>query len=184
MKAFNFYTFHLYSYELLPPGREVSLPGEKWVIWRISWFPDRSGTAGVHGGYGLGEGVNIPVILCGIVAGSDVDTRAAVQIPHRSAQSGSRLQSGVNPGGDAVGGDDTGGFHGKQVAFDPAVVANGNGLGQGSGFQVIAQSLSWPADDINIHAVGAGADDAPQAAGSEFQIPVESVIDLLFVSFG
>ena len=136
------------------------------------------------GDMGWGEGVHLPVILCGIVAGSDVDTRAAVQIPHRSAQSGSRLQSGVNPGGDAVGGDDTGGFHGKQVAFDPAVVANGNGLGQGSGFQVIAQSLSWPADDINIHAVGAGADDAPQAAGSEFQIPVESVIDLLFVSFG
>ena len=33
---------------------------------------------------------------------------------------------------------------------------------------------------MHIHAVGSGADDAPEAAGAEGQIPVEGILDLSF----
>ena len=115
------------------------------------------------------------------MAGGDADARAAAQIPHGPAQSGGGFQPGIDVGGDAVGGDDPGGFHGEQIAFDPAVVADGDGLGQIGAFQVVAQALGCPADDVDVHPVGAHADDPPQAAGAEFQIPVEPVKDFLII---
>lgn len=82
------------------------------------------------------------------------------------------------------GGDDSGGLHGEQVTLDPAVIADGDGLGQARTFQIIAKALGGPADDVDVHAVCARTNDTPQATGAEFQIPVEMIIDFFLVPCG
>ena len=44
--------------------------------------------------------------------------------------------------------------------------------------QVVGQSLGSLGDGVNVHPVGAGADDAPQAAGAEGKIAIKSVLHL------
>ena len=117
------------------------------------------------------------------MAGGDADSRSRAVVPHCPAQSGGGLQTGVQVSSEPVGGNDLGGFQGEQVALDPAVVADGHFPRQLRCFQVGAQALGSPADDINVHPVGACADDAPQSSGAEFQIPVKPVIDGVCVLF-
>src|SRR5699024_8202692 len=84
---------------------------------------------------------------------------------------------GIQPGGNAVGGQHPGSLPAEQLALDAAVVADGHLPGQTLGVDVVCQALGGPADGVDVHPVGAGANDAPQPAGAEFQIPVEPVGD-------
>ena len=119
----------------------------------------------------------VAVVLGGVVAGRYTDARAAAQVAHRPGKGGRGFQPGVKVGRDAVGGQHPGGFPAEQFALAAAVVGDGHLLGQVGAVQVVGQALGGPADGVDVHAVGAGADDAPQPAGAEFQVPVKAVCD-------
>ena len=118
------------------------------------------------------------------MGGGDADAGAGAVVADGPAQSGGGLQPGVQVSGDAVGGNDPGGFQSEAVGLDAAVVADGDGLGQVGALQVIAQTLGGPADHIHIQTVGAGADNTAQTAGAEFQVPVKPVENGLLVGYG
>ena len=121
----------------------------------------------------------VAVVLAGVVAGGDHHARGAAQRPHGIAQAGGGHQSGIDVGPDAVGGKHVCGDPGKQVGMDAAVIADGDAarFGREALDDVICQSLGSPGHGIHVHPVGAGAQHAPQAAGAEFQVPVEGVLD-------
>ena len=124
----------------------------------------------------------VAVVLGGVVAGRDADARAAAQIPHRPGEGRGGLQPGIDVGRDAVGGQHPGGLPAEQLALVAAVVGQGHLLGQAGGVQRVGQALGGPADGVDVHPVGAGADDAPQSAGAEGQVPVEPVVDGLGIA--
>ena len=117
----------------------------------------------------------VAVILGGVVAGGDADSRAAVQIPHRPAEGRGGLQAGIEVRGNPIGGQDPGGLPGEQVPLNPAVPGDGHGLGQVRAVQVVRQPLGGPADGVEVHAVGARAGDAPESPGAKGQTPMEII---------
>ena len=117
----------------------------------------------------------VAIVLGGVVAGGDADACAAPQIPGRPGEGGGGLQTGIEESGDPVGSQDPGCFTAKQLALMTAVVGDGYTFGQPAGVQVVGQTLRSPADGVDVHAVGAGADDAAQPAGTKGKVPVEAV---------
>ena len=124
----------------------------------------------------------VAVVLGGVVAGGDADARAAAEVTHRPGKGRGGLQPGIEVNRNSVGGQYPGGFLAEQLTLDAAVVADGDLFGQVAAVQVIRQTLGRPADGVDIHPVGARADDTPQTAGAEFQIPVEAVCDCIRVA--
>ena len=123
----------------------------------------------------------VAVVLGGVMAGCYADACAAAQVPYRPGQGRGGFQAGIEIGGDAVGGQHPGCFPAEQFAFVAAVMGKGYLFGQTGSVEVIGQALGGPADGVQVHPVGAGADDAPQAAGAELQVPVKTVADGGFV---
>ena len=118
------------------------------------------------------------------MAGGDADARVTPQMPHRKGQGRRGHQLGIEIGLDAVGGQHRRRLLGKQHALVAAVVGNGHRLGLSVGVfqQIIGQALGGLAHRVHVHPVGAGADDAPQAAGAKLQVPVKTVVDLFFLA--
>ena len=119
----------------------------------------------------------VAVVLGGVVTGGDAHAGPAAQIPYRPAQGRGGLQTGVEVGGDAVGRQHPGRLPGKEGPLQPAVVGDGHAPGQAGGVEVVGQALGGPADGVDVHAVGPRPQHAPQAAGAEGQMAVESVGD-------
>ncbi len=117
------------------------------------------------------------VILRGIMAGGDADANAAGKCAHRKAQGGHRLEAGVNVCFDTICRKDGGSFPGKAGAADSAVVADGSALGKGGSAQIVGNRLRGAADDVDVHAVGACAEDAAKTAGAEGQLAAEGIVD-------
>ena len=111
----------------------------------------------------------VAVVLGRVVAGGDHDTRVAVVIAGGKAQRGNRHQSLVDADLDVVCSQNLGGRFGKQIALDAAVIADGNGLTAALRLDPVGKALCCLTDNINIHAVGARADDAAQTGGAELQ---------------
>ena len=124
----------------------------------------------------------IAVIFRRIVAGRHADAKPAVQMAHRKAQRRHRLQPGIEIGRDAVRGKHRRRLAREDIALDAAVVADGNRLRQISLVQIRRDRLCGTADDIEIHPVRPGAEDAAQAGRAELQIAVKRVGDLLLVA--
>src|SRR5699024_7108667 len=121
------------------------------------------------------------VVLGGVVGRGDHDARVAVVVPGGKAQGRHRHQGVVNADLDAVGSQHAGGRLGKDVALDAAVVADGDGLGAALGLDPVGQALGGLTDDVDIHAVGAGAQHAAQAGGAELHCNSKAVLDLCIV---
>ena len=111
------------------------------------------------------------------MAGRDHDARVAVVVAGGKAQRGNRHQSLVDADLDVVCGQHLGSGLGEQVALDAAVIADGNGLAAALGLDPVGKALGGLADNVNIHAVGACADDAAQTGGAEFQGHGKAVLD-------
>ena len=79
---------------------------------------------------------------------------------------------------DAIGGKHSCRRSGKNVAFDPTVVADHNACSLAQG---IGQSLARLGNDIDIHPIGPRADHAAQAARAKGQIAIERVFDLRLI---
>ena len=111
------------------------------------------------------------------MAGGDADANAAGKCAHRKAQGGHRLEAGVNVCFDTICRKDGGSFPGKAGAADSAVVADGSALGKGGSAQIVGNRLRGAADDVDVHAVGACAEDAAKTAGAEGQLAAEGIVD-------
>ena len=107
--------------------------------------------------------------VCFIVTGSE-------------GQSGNGHQSVIDADLDTVGSQNTGGLLGEDVGVDTAVVGNSDQLVAALGLDPVGQALSGLTDDINVHAVGAGTQNAAQTGGTELQSDSETVLDLVLVA--
>ena len=121
----------------------------------------------------------IAVILGGVMAGGDGDARIAAQMPHRKGKGRRGHQFGVHIHLDAVGGQHGGGLLGEFQALVAAVPGNGHtGTVPAGAVQVVGKALGGLAHGVHVHAVGAGAQHAPQAGGTKGQVLVKTVVDL------
>ena len=127
----------------------------------------------------------VAVILLGVVAGGDVQTRLAVVLPHGEAQLRGGAQGLKDPDVDAVGGADLGGGPGKLHGVVAAVHADGDAPALALlalGGDDLRKALGGPADDVEVHVVETGGHDAPEPGGAELQRAVEAALDLVVVA--
>ena len=119
----------------------------------------------------------VAVVLSGVVAGRDHDARVAVIVTGGERKGRHRHQGTVDADFDTVGGQYLGGGAGEQIALDTAIVADGNSLGAALGFDPVSEALGGLAHHINVHAVGAGANDTAQTRGAELERHCETVLN-------
>ena len=124
----------------------------------------------------------VAVIFGGIVRGGNHDTGVGMVIAGGEGQGGHRHQRVINAHFDAVGGQNAGGLLGEHVGIDPAVVGDGNQLTAPLGFDPVGKTLGGLTHHINIHPVGACAQDSPEACGAEFQRHGEPLLDLILLA--
>ena len=124
----------------------------------------------------------VAVVFGRIVRGGNHDTGVGMVIAGGKGQSGHGHQRVINAHFDAVGGQNAGGLPGKHVGIDPAVVGNGNRLTAPLGFDPVGKTLGGLPHHINIHPVGARAQDSPEACGAEFQCHGEPLLDLILLT--
>ena len=124
----------------------------------------------------------VAVVLGGVVAGGDAHACAAAVVPHRPAQCRGGLQTRVDVRLDAVSSQNSRRFFCEHIALDAAVVADGHLLGQVGGVQIVGKPLGCLADVVDVHPVGACADDTTETTGAEFQLPVKTVGDGILVA--
>ena len=121
----------------------------------------------------------VAIVSGGIVGGGNHHAGGAAQGADGKGQHGNRPQGVKAVGGDAVGVEAQGGFLGKLRGHMPGVKGDGYAFGSRSLFQnEVCQTLGGLADGIQVHAVAAGAQDTPQTAGAEGQVPIEPVLNL------
>ena len=119
----------------------------------------------------------ITVVLAGVVRSRDHDTRRSVQIAGRKRHSRHRHQDGPDIDLDAIGREHLGGHFCKHIALDAAVIADGHGRLCKVLFQIIGQALRGLCHSIDVHAVGACADDAAQTARAKGKVTVKRIFD-------
>ena len=123
----------------------------------------------------------VAVVLGGVMRSGDHDARIALIVTGGKAQGRDRHQSIINAHLDAVCGQNAGGSLGKDVALQAAVVADGHGLIAALGLDPVCQTLGGLTHDVDVHAVGASAQHAAQAGGTELQCNGKAVLDLVVV---
>ena len=124
----------------------------------------------------------VAVVLGRVVGSRDHDARVAIVVTGGKAQGRNRHQSIINAHLDAVGCQNTGSGLGKDITLEAAVIADGHRLGAALGLDPVCQALRGLTDHINIHPVGAGAQNAAQTGGAKFQCNRKAVFDLIVVS--
>ena len=125
----------------------------------------------------------VAVVLGWVVAGSDDDAGAAMQLTNGKGQGRGRHQFFEEISLDPVCSKDTGGHTGKQVALDAAVISDGNRWVFIFFVDIIRHALGSQSDGVDVHAVGAYAKDAAQTGCAEFQHFYKAFFNLIVVSF-
>ena len=124
----------------------------------------------------------VAVILGGVVAGGDDDAGAAVQLTNRKGKGRGRHQFLKQVRLDAVGRKDPRGDVGKQIALDAAVIGDGHRRILKFLLDIVGHALGGKRDGINIHPVGAHAQNAAQSGGAELQHLDKALLDLVVVA--
>ena len=122
----------------------------------------------------------IAVVLAGVMAGGDDHARVAAQGAHRKGKHGCGHQGAVDQGAQALFGQHAGGDVGKVPGAEPGVVGDGHGT-PARLQQVVRQALAGPGHGVLVHAVGAHAQGAAQAARAEGQLLGEAAQGFLLV---
>ena len=121
----------------------------------------------------------VAVVFLRVVGGGDHDAGHGALQAHRVAHFGRRADVVENIDVDAVGGQDVGRDAGKFLAVVAGVVGDDH-LGVivvAVGQDVVREALGGHADRVAVHAVGAHAHDAAEAAGAELEVLVEGVFE-------
>ena len=124
----------------------------------------------------------ITVVLCGVMGCGDHDAHGGMMVTDRIGQAGYGHQFLININLDTVSGADAGSFLRENVGLDTGVVADGDRAVFIMFLDIVGNALGRLADDIDVHPVGAGADNAAQTRGTESQFPVKTVVDLLVLA--
>ena len=141
----------------------------------------------VHGGGDLAAVAPkhfVAVVLLGVVAGGDHNAGGGVLDADAVAQfrGGTQILEKIHL--DAVVAKNLGRYLRKQTGVVAAVVADAHA---GSTFHlfldVVGEALGGHAHSVLVHAVGAHAHDAAEAAGAELQIPVKCVFQRYRIRF-
>ena len=119
----------------------------------------------------------IAVILAGIVGSGHHDTGRGVQIAGRKGHGRNRHQNRPNIHLDAIRGKHPGGNLCKHIALDTAVITDGHGRSFKVLFQIVRQTLRSLCHCINVHTVGACANNTAQTAGAKGKVTIECVLD-------
>ena len=126
----------------------------------------------------------IAVVFLGIVAGGDHDARNGAEFAHRIREHGNGVNVVKQIGDDPVGGQNFRRGARKFRRFPARIVGNDHAAlhgGRTQRFYVFRKSLGGAADGVDVHHVGAVADDAAHSRRAEFQFGAETVFDGLFI---
>ena len=104
-------------------------------------------------------------------------------IPGGKRQSGDGHQGIINANLNSVCCQNLRGIPGEHIGIDPGVVGDGHQLVSALGLHPVGQTLSSLTDDIDVHAVGACTQHAPQTSGAEFQSHRKPFFDFLVLTF-
>ena len=124
----------------------------------------------------------VAVVLGRVVGCRDHDAGVALIVTGSKAQGRHGHQGIINAHLDAVCSQNACGSLGKNIALQAAVVADGHGLGALLGLDPVCQTLRSLTDDINIHTVGASAQNAAQTSRAKLQSHRKAVFDLFVIS--
>ncbi len=125
----------------------------------------------------------VAVVFGGVVAGGDNDTRAAFKSPYGVGKHRRRHKLAVDMYLYAVCRKNGGGFLSENVGLYAAVVSDSHrGICRESFVNIVRETLRCSAYSIDVHSVGACADNSAQSARTEFKIAVESVCNSVGVS--
>ena len=124
----------------------------------------------------------ITVVLAGVVRSRDHDTSIALVVTGSKAQCRHRHQSIVNAHLDTVCRQNACGGLGKDIALQAAVVADRHSLAAPLSLDPGCQTLRGLTHNIDIHTVGASAQNAAQTSGAKLQSHSKAVLDLVIIS--
>ena len=124
----------------------------------------------------------VAVVLGRVVGSGDHDTGIALVVTGGKAQGRHRHQGIIDAHLDAVGGQNTGGGLGKDIALQAAVVADSHSLAAALSLDPVCQTLRGLTHNIDIHTVGASAQNAAQTSGAKLQSHSKAVLDLVIIS--
>ena len=155
-----------------------------YVLKQIHLVDVLQHVAGVGVGHlaSVGAVALIAVVLSRVVRGGDHNTRLSAVIAHGVAEHGGRLQLGEQMDGDTGGGQHAGGLAGEHVRLDTGIERHRHGGLLIAGVQVVGETLSGLTHGVDVHTVGAGADNTAQTAGTESQLTIKTVADLRLVA--
>ena len=122
------------------------------------------------------------VVLCGVVGGGDHNTRVAVVVAGREAQSRDGHQLVIDTDIDAVCSQNACGVAREVPALQTAVIADGDSLIAALGLDPFCYTLCRLADYPDIHAVCACAEGAAETCGTEGQRDGKALFDGIVIS--
>ncbi len=125
----------------------------------------------------------VAVVFGGVMACGNNDTRAAAESPYSIGKHRRRHKLAVDVYLYAVCSKNCGSFLGENVGLYAAVVSDSHrGICGESLVNIVCKTLCCSAYSINVHSVGACADNAAQTARTKFKIAVKSVCDSVGIS--
>ena len=124
----------------------------------------------------------VAVVLGRVVRSRDHDTSIALVVTGSKAQCRHRHQSIVNAHLDTVCRQNACGGLGKDIALQAAVVADRHSLAAALSLDPVCQTLRGLTHNIDIHTVGASAQNAAQTSGAKLQSHSKAVLDLVVIS--
>ena len=124
----------------------------------------------------------VAVVLGRVVRSRDHDTSIALVVTGSKAQCRHRHQSIVNAHLDTVCRQNACGGLGKDIALQAAVVADSHSLAAALSLDPVCQALRGLTHNIDIHTVGASAQNAAQTSGAKLQSHSKAVLDLVIIS--
>ena len=116
------------------------------------------------------------------MAGREHDARGGVQVAHREGERGNRLDARIEVDVHAVGGKHAGGDALEVLTLEARVARDGDGRVVVVGVEVVGNALGGLGDDVDVHPVGAHAQNAAQASRAEGEIAVEGIVEGLLVT--
>ena len=120
----------------------------------------------------------VAVVLAGVVGRRHHDTGRGVQIAGRKGDGRNRHQNRPDVDLDAIGREHARSNLGKHIALDAAVITDGHRRSFKVLFQIVRQTLRGLCHRVDVHPIGACADDAAQTARAKGEVTVECVLDL------
>ena len=119
----------------------------------------------------------IAVVFAGVVGRRHHNTGRGVQIASCKGHGRNWHQNRPDIHLDAISSKHPGGNFCKHIALDTAVITDGHRRLCKILFQIVCQTLRGLCHRVNVHPVGASADDAAQAARAKCKVTIECILD-------